>query len=100
MSDGFRQPVVEELDLRAEGIGTVIWATGYRYDYSMVKLPVFDDEGVPVQTRGVTGYHGLYFVGMPWMPSLKTGTLAGVGDAALHIASSIGEHAELLSAAR
>jgi putative flavoprotein involved in K+ transport len=89
MRDGYEQPVVEELDLKAEGISTVIWATGYKFDFSMVKLPVFDEQGLPAQTRGVTGYRGLYFVGMPWMPSLKTGTLAGVSDSARHIASNI-----------
>jgi putative flavoprotein involved in K+ transport len=89
MRDGFDQPIIEELDLRAEGINTVIWATGYRYDYSLVKLPVFDEQGYPVQDRGVTEYPGLYFVGLFWAPSIKPGTLAGVGDSARHIAISI-----------
>jgi putative flavoprotein involved in K+ transport len=89
MRDGFAQPLIEEIDLRAEGISTVIWATGFRYDYSMVRVPVFDEQGIPVQDSGVTAYPGLYFVGMPWMPSLKTGTLAGVSDAARHIATHI-----------
>jgi putative flavoprotein involved in K+ transport len=89
MRDGFQQPVVEELDLKAEGISTVIWATGYRPDYSIVKLPVLDEHGIPVQDRGVTGYPGLYFVGMPWAPTLKTGTLAGAADSAKHVAANI-----------
>jgi putative flavoprotein involved in K+ transport len=89
MHDGFEQPLIEELDLRAEGVSTVIWATGYRYDYSLVKLPVFDEQGYPVQDRGVTAYPGLYFVGLFWAPSIKPGTLAGVGDSARHIAISI-----------
>jgi putative flavoprotein involved in K+ transport len=99
MRDGFQQPVIEMLDLQAEGISTVIWATGYRFDYSMVKLPAFDEKGVPVQDRGITGFQGLYFVGMPWMPTLRTGTLAGVGEAALHIASAITEPARIAEAA-
>jgi hypothetical protein len=37
----------------------------------------------------VTSHAGLYFVGMPWMPSLKTGILAGVGECADHITSHI-----------
>jgi hypothetical protein len=53
-------------------------------------LPVFDGDGFPIQTRGVTSHPRLYFVGMPWMPSLKTGILAGVGECAKHIASCIG----------
>jgi putative flavoprotein involved in K+ transport len=86
---GYEQPIVEELDLVANGITTVIWATGYRYDFSLVKMPVLDGDGFPIQTRGVTPHAGLYFVGMPWMPSLKTGILAGVSECAKHIASQI-----------
>jgi putative flavoprotein involved in K+ transport len=91
LRDGYAQPIVEDLDLNAAGIGTVIWATGYRYDFGLVKLPILDADGFPIQTRGVTGFTGLFFVGMPWMPSLKPGILAGVGDAAAHIASTIVE---------
>lgn len=90
LRDGFAQPIVEELDLAAEGITTVIWATGYRYDFGLVKAPIFAADGLPIQTRGVTDQPGLYFVGMPWMPSLKTGILAGVGEAAAHVARGIG----------
>jgi putative flavoprotein involved in K+ transport len=89
MRDGYEQPIVAELDLKAAGVSTVIWATGYAYDYGLVKAPVFDQDGFPIQTRGVTDQPGLYFVGMPWMPSLKTGVLAGVGEFAAHIASQI-----------
>jgi putative flavoprotein involved in K+ transport len=58
----------------------VIWATGYKFDFSFVKLPVTDEDGYPIQTRGVTGYEGLYFLGMPWLHSRKSGILFGVGD--------------------
>jgi putative flavoprotein involved in K+ transport len=91
LRDGYEQPIIEELDLKAADINTIIWATGYNFDYGLVKLPVLDQNGIPIQTRGVTGHPGLYFVGMPFMPSLKTGTLAGVGEAARHVASSIVE---------
>jgi putative flavoprotein involved in K+ transport len=96
--DGFQQPVIEELDLKAAGISTVIWATGYRFDYSLVKLPVFDERGIPVQDRGATAFPGLYFVGLPWTPALRSATLAGVGDAARHIASNIVARAAVPSA--
>lgn len=87
--DGYEQPIIEELDLGAAGIGSIVWATGYRHDYSLVKLPVLDETGFPIQTRGVTRYPGLSFVGMPWMPSIKSGILLGVGESAEHIASTI-----------
>lgn len=89
LRDGYAQPVLEELDLKAAGIHTVIWATGYTFDFSLIKLPIGDERGFPIQRRGVTNYPGLYFVGMPWMPSLKSGILAGVSEFAEYVASHI-----------
>ncbi len=91
--DGYEQPIIEEIDLKKEGINTMIWARGYSFDYSLVKLPVFDQDGFPIQSGGVTNYPGLYFVGIPWMPSEKSGSLFGVGESARHIASCIAETA-------
>jgi putative flavoprotein involved in K+ transport len=89
MRDAYDQPIIEELDTRSAGITSVIWATGYRHDYGLVKLPVFETGGYPVQQRGVTDKPGLYFVGMPWMPGIRSGTLAGVGDSARHIVETM-----------
>jgi putative flavoprotein involved in K+ transport len=91
LRDGYAQPIIEELDLKATGINTVIWAMGYTFDYSLVKLPVRDEDGFPSQTSGVTRYAGLCFVGLPWMPSERSGFLLGVDDSAKHIASHIAE---------
>jgi putative flavoprotein involved in K+ transport len=89
LRDGYEQPMIEELDLEKEGIRTIVWAGGYTFDYSLVKLPVFDKDGFPVQSGGATNYPGLYFVGLPWMPSEKSGFLLGVGESARYIASCI-----------
>lgn len=87
--DGFAQPIVEELNLRVTGISSIVWAIGYGFDYSLVRLPVVDDDGFPRQERGVTDYPGLYFVGMPWMPSERSGFLLGVGDSARYVATHL-----------
>jgi putative flavoprotein involved in K+ transport len=89
LRDGFDQPVVKELDMKAAGIGAVIWATGYTFDYALVKLPVRDDDGFPIQQSGVSDFPGMYFVGMPWMPAERSGFLLGVGDTAGLVASHI-----------
>ena len=89
LRDGFEQPIIEELDLRGAGINTVVWATGYRPDFGVLRLPVLDREGFPIQASGVGLHPGLYFVGMPFMPSLKTGTLMGVGESARHVVDDI-----------
>jgi putative flavoprotein involved in K+ transport len=66
---------------------------GYTFDYSLVNLPVCDGDGFPIQTNGVTTYPGLYFVGMPWMPTERAGFLLGVGERAGYIALDISERA-------
>ena len=89
LRDGYEQQELDTLNLEAAGIKTVIWATGYKFDFSFVKLPVTDEDGYPIQTRGVTDYEGLYFLGMPWLHSRKSGILFGVGDDAAYLAAHI-----------
>ena len=89
LRDGFAQPQMSAVDLRQAGIRTVIWAAGYRFNFDLVKLPVTDADGFPVQQRGVTAYPGLYFIGLPWLHTQKSGLLMGVGDDAAFIAASI-----------
>jgi putative flavoprotein involved in K+ transport len=89
LSDGYGQDVITELDLNTAGISSVVWATGYRFDFSLVKLPVVDADGYPLQQRGVTDYDGLYFLGMPWLYSRRSGILFGVGDDAAYLAKHI-----------
>ena len=78
-----------ELNLQGEGISTVVWATGYAFDFSLVKLPVVDSDGYPIQKRGVTRYPGLYFLGLPWLYSRRSGILFGVGDDAAYLAAHL-----------
>ena len=77
------------LDLAADGIGSIVWATGFHPDFSMIKLPVFDVGGHPLQNAGGSPHPGLYFVGFPWMPAYRTGTLPGFGGLAQSIAERI-----------
>ncbi len=91
LRDGFQTPPMSDIDLELSGITNVIWATSYAFDFSLVKLPVLDRDGFPIQTGGVTAYPGLYFVGMPWLPTAKSGLLYGVRDTARSIAKNITE---------
>jgi putative flavoprotein involved in K+ transport len=86
---GFDMPEITELDIKAAGIKTIIWASGYSFDFSLVHLPVFDSDGYPIQERGVTAYPGLYFVGLPWLYKQKSGLLLGVGEDAEYVVSAI-----------
>jgi len=98
LMDGFEAEEILELDLKFAGITSVIWATGYKFDFSLVKLHIFDEDGYPVQKRGATEYPGLYFIGLPFLHTSQSGLLAGVGDDAAHVVSAIaaGEKAPVL----
>ena len=85
LQDGYSAEVITELDLKSGNIGTIIWAMGYTSDYSLVKLPLTDEDGFPLQQRGVTQYPGLYFVGMNWQHKRKSVTLLGVNEDVEHI---------------
>ncbi|MCC6804276.1 MAG: NAD(P)-binding domain-containing protein [Anaerolineae bacterium] len=97
LRDGYDAEELLELDLRAAGITSVIWATGYSFDFSMVKLPVFDDDGFPITQRGVTEYPGLYFLGMVWLHKQKSGLLCGVGEDAEYLAQHIAGQKEAMN---
>ncbi|UVC11589.1 NAD(P)-binding domain-containing protein [Rhizobium sp. TH2] len=85
---GSIEPVLN-LDAAASGIKTVIWATGYEYDYRWIDMDLFDAQGAPKQQRGVTDCPGLYFLGLHWMHTLKSGLFFGVGEDAAFIAEHI-----------
>ena len=74
-----------ELDLAAEGVSAVIWATGFKPDWSYVSLPIFDGTGYPVQRRGVTSVGGVYVLGLPWLWTWGSGRFLSVGKDAEHV---------------
>ena len=92
-TDGYGVQEIPELSLADANINTVIWATGYRFDFSLVQLPAFDSDGFPIQKRGVTDHPGLYFVGLPWLHNARSGLLSGLAQDAGHIAAAIDEEA-------
>jgi putative flavoprotein involved in K+ transport len=63
----------------------VVWATGFRSDYNWIKTPVFDDQGTPVQERGVTGAPGLYFLGLQCQYSYGSALIWWVKEDASYI---------------
>ena len=83
---------IASLDLRAAGIGSVIWATGYRYDFDWIDLDVFDPSTrAPRHRRGVTEVPGAYFLGLPMLHKTKSSFLSGVGEDADFLADRIAD---------
>ena len=70
-------------------IDAVIWATGYRPDYSWIDLPVFDPDGRLRHRRGVTDASGLYFLGLTWQHTRGSALIGWVKNDAEFIAGQI-----------
>ena len=80
---------LRRLDLAAEGISAVIWATGYGVDFDWIDLPVTDDKGEAVHRNGISAVPGLYFLGLQWLSKMNSSFLSGVGDDAEVLADHI-----------
>ena len=80
-----------ELDLQRDGVGSVIWTSGYRPDYGWVQFQIFDGLGFPIQTDGLSSVPGLYFVGVHWLRKNKSSILYGVAEDAEIVARQIVE---------
>lgn len=84
--------IIPTLDLAEQGIGSVIWTTGFNWDFSWVKFPVFDEVGYPITNAGATSVPGLYFCGLNWMVKRKSGILYGVAEDAEKVARKACQH--------
>jgi putative flavoprotein involved in K+ transport len=82
-------PGPEAVDLAAEGIRTVVWATGFRRAYPWLKLPVLDAAGEIVNAGGETPEAGLYVLGLPFMRQRSSAFIYGVGRDSEALAASI-----------
>ena len=80
---------IRDLDIKSAGITSVIWATGYRYDFGWVKCAVLDASGSPVHRRGVTAVPGVYFLGLARLHKVTSSFLWGVGEDADYLAQHI-----------
>jgi putative flavoprotein involved in K+ transport len=68
------------LDLMADGVRTIVWATGYRPDLSWLHVPVLDRKGQIRHDGGVVESPGLYLMGMQFLRRRKSALIDGAGD--------------------
>ncbi|HKJ51148.1 MAG TPA: NAD(P)-binding domain-containing protein [Gammaproteobacteria bacterium] len=85
------------LDLRAGGIRTVLWATGYRPDYSWLQVPVLDRKDQVRHDGGVVEAPGLYVLGLPYLRRRKSTFIHGAEDDARDICAHISAYLDASS---
>jgi putative flavoprotein involved in K+ transport len=82
-------PTPTELDLRAEGIDTVVVAAGYRPHHPWLRLPIFGTGGAIRQQRGATWAPGVYTVGQRFQHRRDSGLIVGAQRDASHVVDLI-----------
>lgn len=83
-------PPVRSIDLDARGITTVIWCTGFRGDFGWVRVPnVLDEQGQPLYENWFAGIPGVYFAGLPFAISRRSGTILAIAEEAALLADDI-----------
>jgi putative flavoprotein involved in K+ transport len=68
----------------------VVWCTGFRQVFEWIRLPIFDDDGWPVELRGIVpDAPGLFFCGLCFQYAFSSMVLPGVGRDAEFVAKQI-----------
>ena len=80
------------LDLDGQNIRTIIWATGYRPDYSWLDVPVLDRKGRLKHDGGVVDAPGMYVLGLPMMRRRKSSFIHGIEDDARELMSHLASY--------
>jgi putative flavoprotein involved in K+ transport len=80
------------MDLATGAIKTIIWATGYRPDYTWLEVPVFDRKGMVRHDGGVAAAPGLYLMGTQFMRRRKSTLIDGAGDDARDLSAHLASY--------
>lgn len=81
--------LILELDLAQQNITSIIWASGFGYDYDWLELDIFDDNKKPKHKQGITNQAGIYFLGLPYLTGRGSSFIWGVWHDAKRIADHI-----------
>ena len=81
-----------EIDLAKGAIRTVLWATGYRPDYSWLEVPVLDRKGRLRHQGGVVDSPGMYLLGDTFLRRRKSSFIHGAGDDASDLSAHLAAH--------
>lgn len=83
-----KNPILE-LNVAEANITSIIWASGFKRDYSWIDLDIFDEHGNPIHEAGVSKEPGIYFLGLPFQTRRRSSFLFGVWYDAKYIADYI-----------
>jgi putative flavoprotein involved in K+ transport len=81
-----------QLDLASGQIRTIIWATGFRPDYSWLDVPVIDSKGQLQHDGGVVDSPGMYALALPVLRRRKSTFIYGIEDDARDVVTHLSEH--------
>jgi putative flavoprotein involved in K+ transport len=87
-----------ELALDSGELRTVLWATGYRPDYSWLQVPVLDRKGYVRHDGGAVDAPGLYLMGMPFLRRRKSSFIHGAEDDASELSGQLAAYLDTLPA--
>lgn len=90
-------PGLERVGLQAEGIRSIVWATGYRPHNPWLQVPVADADGAIRHRGGITAVPGLYVLGLPFLRRRKSTFLDGFGPDAGEVADHLNRHLDRLA---
>ena len=77
------------LNMTTEGITSILWCTGFKPDYSWLKIDCLDERGRPIHKRGITSQSGVYFLGLNWLNTWGSGRFLSVADDAEFLVDNI-----------
>jgi putative flavoprotein involved in K+ transport len=85
-----QNPAIHSLDLSRSGVSSVVWSTGFTGDFSWMRLPgALDSAGQPVHADGVGAVPGLYFAGLDFASTRKSGIILAIAEEAPRLVGHI-----------
>ncbi|WP_431323182.1 flavin-containing monooxygenase [Rhizobium sp. YTU87027] len=83
-------PPIRSIELATSGIRSVIWCTGFKGDFGWIKIPdTIDDDGQPIHEDGIGFLPGLYFSGLDFAATRKSGIIVGVAEEAARLVNHL-----------
>ena len=78
------------IDLRAAGVTTIVWSTGFGGDFGYLDVDgALDERGQPIHEGGVSPVPGLFYMGFPWLRSRASGIILGIPEDAEAIVAEV-----------